>query len=121
MTPFPDYRQALTRLADGLRRHPLLTVEAFTLGDPLPGEAIRALEGETGYVLTDDLRALYRQMNGLRLKWFLKPGLSKAERQAAILEFAGMDVENSRDEYASAAINILPLQEALRWGSMVRR
>ncbi|MBZ9715910.1 SMI1/KNR4 family protein [Deinococcus multiflagellatus] len=110
---FPDYRQAFADLAAELRAHPQFTVERFELGEALSEADIRGLEAETGYELTDDLRAFYGQMNGLRLKWFLNPELTEEERQAFFLEFPDMDVENSSDEYASAAIHILPLKEVL--------
>lgn len=118
---FPDYRALFTRMVDDLRRDRLFVVKRFVLGDPLSLVDIQALETETGYELTDDLRAFYAQMNGLNLKWYLDPNLSDADREAFLLEFPDVDVENSSDEAASAAIRILPLREVLtrHWGENV--
>ena len=118
---FPDYRALFTRLADDLSRNPLFVVERFSLGEPLSPADIQTVERETGYELTDDLRAFYAQMNGLNLKWFLDPGVSAADREAFFLEFPDMDVENSSDGYASTAIRILPLRDVLTrdWGEDV--
>jgi hypothetical protein len=119
--PLRDYRQAFTQLARELQANPLFVVERFELGAPLSPQAIQAWQDRTGYRLNDDLRAFYAQMNGLRLKWFLNPGLSEEQRQAFFLEFPEMDVENSSDEYASAAIELLPLEDMLTraWGDEV--
>ncbi|PTA66957.1 SMI1/KNR4 family protein [Deinococcus arcticus] len=116
-----DYRQAFTRMADELHGNPHFTVERFELGDALSAADIQALETETGYALTADLRAFYGQMNGVRLKWFLNPDLSEQERQAFFLSSPEMDVENRSDAFASAAIHILPLREVLTrpWGDEV--
>lgn len=118
---FPNYRALFTRMVDDLRCDRLFVVERFVLGDPLSLVDIQALETETGYELTNDLRAFYAQMNGLNLKWYLDPNLSDADREAFFLEFPDMDVENSSDEAASAAIRILPLHEVLtrHWGEDV--
>ncbi|GAA5438251.1 hypothetical protein Daqu01_03396 [Deinococcus aquaticus] len=118
---FPDYRALFTRMVDELRRQSLFVIERFTLAEPLSMSDIQALERETGYELTDDLRAFYAQMNGLDLKWFLDPAISDADRASFHLEYPDMDVENSSDEYASAAIRILPLRDVLTrdWGEEV--
>lgn len=117
---FPDYRARFTRLADDLSRTPFV-VERFSLGEPLSPADIQTLERDTGYELTDDLRAFYGQMNGLNLKWFLDPALSDADREVFFLEHPDMDIENSSDGYASAAIRILPLHDVLTrdWGEDV--
>ena len=93
-----------------LQDHPDITVHDFVVGEPLTDAQMDDLAEASGATLREDLRMLYRQANGLALRWsFTSRGAAPAPAAAPMTaEWAAQD-----GGFSDGLVCIRPLAQLL--------
>ncbi len=111
-----DYLTRFQNLADEIASHPWLQLREFQVNQPASDDIFEAVKDYLGFPLSEFIYNFYRQANGLRLRWTIKPGITddEFEKLSEISDdYEIIDADLESDEYPFANINILPIEESL--------
>ncbi|NOU32157.1 MAG: hypothetical protein HOO96_29995 [Polyangiaceae bacterium] len=105
-----SWRAAFDAVASRLRAHPRVEVLGYFVFDPVSDEEVDAVHEALGYALAPSLLSLFREANGLQLRWVLRDDpvvLSQPDR------FAPMSAPSRSffEDHQSGAIYIASLTE----------
>jgi hypothetical protein len=108
-----DFWENLDRLAEAVRRHPLLELQSYTAMPPAAPALIRQPEEEFGHPLPRALADLYPEHNSVEFQWCFKRDIDPPLRQQVLDAFAPFI---STPEYMfdiAGAVNIVPVERFL--------
>lgn len=107
-----DLRGELDVLADKIRRHPMLELQAYQLGAPTPAAELDQVEQRLGTALPQEIRWLYGLFSTVTLRWRFRPDLDEQSRGRVIEEFTDrMDRHNLYHQ--AGAVEFVSLEDML--------
>jgi hypothetical protein len=109
------YKGRFEALLGEVRNNPALEVVEYTVHPPAEEKALRAVEKKLGAALAPAIRDFYSEMNGLKLRWRVKPLLpmpeTKALRKLTAKDYPVEIAEPATSPYA--CINLIPIEESI--------
>ncbi|MCH2044447.1 MAG: pentapeptide repeat-containing protein [Saprospiraceae bacterium] len=107
-----NYLQRFKKMVSVLHAHPKVQLLHFNTFPPCSEETFEAIEQKCGQALDSNLKAFYRETNGLQLTWILKtndcyqPQQHRYNQEPLVWDFATQEFRSE-----DACIMILPIEQ----------
>jgi hypothetical protein len=98
-----SFKARFTDMVGDLRKSGGITITHFWMGPPVDEQDVQAVETKLGYALDAEIKAFFRQTNGLQLRWL------KAAPGAATVSTENPGLLTD-DDPAEGLVNILPMR-----------
>jgi hypothetical protein len=117
-----DYIAQFKALAKDLEEYSFLEIVEFTIQPPASVTQLKAVETRLGASLAKPIRDFYKQANGLKLHWRIRPSLDLDATEKLRKKSSDYDIVIA--EYIGnpfAIVNLIPIHESIvhRWKELV--
>jgi hypothetical protein len=110
--PVENFLEKMNALVEELKAHPKVTLLNYYVPAPATDQDFADVEAHIGMALPADIKAFYRQCNGIQLRWVHKDNKNVDQKLWSSFMDGPFDYEEIvAEKYIDGVINILPIKQ----------